>query len=177
MIVVADTGPVNYLILSRHIGLIPPLYGSLILPPAVHRELLHPKAPPDVRRWASELPAWAEVRPPKDASRFAELRPGEREAISLALEAKADVLLIDETEGRETAVANGVRVKGILGVLEEAAEKRLVNLPEAITKLRATNIFLADDVVQEVLRRHHERATNRQQAPQHEIDHDQEIER
>lgn len=157
MIIVADTGPVNYLILIGHIGLISPLYGSLILPPAVHRELLHPRAPLDVRRWAGELPAWAEVRTPKDASRFAELGPGEREAISLALEAKADVLLIDETKGRETAVANGVRVKGILGVLEDAADRHLVNLSEAITKLRATNMFLADDVVQKVLGRHHER--------------------
>ncbi|MCZ7637686.1 MAG: DUF3368 domain-containing protein [Verrucomicrobia bacterium] len=162
MIVVADTGPVNYLILSGHIGVISPLYGSLLLPPAVHRELLHPGAPAQVRRWAGQLPAWAEVRPPKDTSRFAELGPGEREAISLALEAKAEVLLIDETKGRETAIANGVRVKGILGVLEEAADQRLVNLPEAITKLRATNIFLADDVVQMVLDRHRERSIDQE---------------
>jgi predicted nucleic acid-binding protein len=163
--IVADTGPVNYLILSGHIGLIPPLYGSLILPPAVHRELLHPKAPPDVRNWAGALPTWAEVHPPKDASRFAELGPGEREAISLALEAKADFLLIDESKGRETAVSHGVHVKGTLGILEEAAEKGLVNLPEAVTKLRATGIFLADDVVQRVLDRPHERAIGQHQAP------------
>jgi predicted nucleic acid-binding protein len=177
MMVVADTGPVNYLILSGHIGLIPPLYGSLILPPAVHRELLHPKAPPDVRDWASTLPAWAEVRPPQDASRFAELGPGEREAISLALEAKVDFLLIDETKGRETAVSHGVRVKGTLGILEEAAERRLVNLPEAVVKLRSTGIFLADDVVQRVLDRHNERVIGYQRATQRVRGHDQEIER
>ena len=177
MIIVADTGPVNYLILSGHIGLIPPLYGLLILPPAVHRELLHPKAPSTVRSWAEVLPAWAEVRSPKDASRFAELGPGEREAIALALEAKADFLLIDETKGRETAVSHGVHVKGTLGILEEAAERRLVNLPEAVTKLRATGIFLAGDVVQRVLDRHPEHAIGQQQAPQRMIDHDQEIER
>ena len=41
MIVVADTGPIHYLILSGHIGLVHDLYGAVLLPPAVHRELLH----------------------------------------------------------------------------------------------------------------------------------------
>jgi hypothetical protein len=35
------------------------------------------------------LPAWTDVRSPKDTSRFSELGPGEREAISLALETTA----------------------------------------------------------------------------------------
>ena len=158
MIIVADTGPVNYLILSGHVDLIPQLYGSLILPTAVHRELLHPEAPPAVHQWATALPAWAEGRAPKDASRFPELGPGEREAISLALEAKANFLLIDETLGRGVAVAQGVPVKGILGVLEEAAEQHLIDLPQAIQKLKATSIFLSEDVVQGVLDRHRERS-------------------
>ncbi|MGE3308464.1 MAG: hypothetical protein AB7O66_00725 [Limisphaerales bacterium] len=53
MIVVADTGPINYLILRGHIGLIPAFYGSVLLPlSAVHRELIHPGAPVLVRDWA-----------------------------------------------------------------------------------------------------------------------------
>ncbi|MEI6394753.1 MAG: hypothetical protein WCT12_27070, partial [Verrucomicrobiota bacterium] len=51
-----------------------------------------------------------------------ELGPGEREAIALALETNANFLLIDETDGRRTAVQNGVPVKGTLGMLEEAAK-------------------------------------------------------
>jgi predicted nucleic acid-binding protein len=157
MIVVADTGPVNYLILSGYIGLIEALYGALILPASVQRELLHHKAPAVVRQWASALPGWAKVEVPKTASRFPELGPGEREAIALALEARADFLLIDETRGRAVAVANGVAVKGTLAVLEEAAERRLIDLPEALQKLKGTSIFLSDDLVQIVLRRHDER--------------------
>jgi hypothetical protein len=41
MIVAADTGPVNYLILSGQIAPARALYGTLLLSPAVHRELLH----------------------------------------------------------------------------------------------------------------------------------------
>jgi predicted nucleic acid-binding protein len=165
MIIVADTGPVNYLILSGHIDFIARLYGSLILPPAVHRELLHPKAPQDVQQWANALPDWAEVRAPKDASRFTDLGLGEREAISLALEAKADFLLVDETQGRKAAVSHGVHVKGTLGVLEEAADQRLIDLPDAIHKLKATGIFLSDDVVQGVLDRHRERRIGAARSP------------
>ncbi len=154
MIVVADTGPVNYLILSGHVALVHELYGALLIPTAVHGELLHPRAPLKVREWANALPAWAEVRKAADPWRFAELGPGEREAISLALEVKADFVLIDETLGRKVAVTNNVAVKGTIGILEEAAGRGLVNLPEAIHKLRVTGIFLSDEIVESVLKRH-----------------------
>ncbi len=105
-------------------------YETLLIPPAVHRELLHPRSPATVRQWAATLPAWADVRSPRDASRCTELGPGEREAIALALETNADFLLIDETGGRRTAVQNGVPVTGTLGMLEDAANRNLVDLPE-----------------------------------------------
>ncbi len=53
MVVVADTGPVNYLVLSGQIGLAHDLYQTLLIPGAVHRELLHARAPATVREWAS----------------------------------------------------------------------------------------------------------------------------
>ena len=112
MIVVADTGPINYLILSGHIGLIHELYGSVLLPPAVHRELIHAKTPALVRDWALNLPRWVDIRSPSDNSRFQDLGPGEREAIVLALDVTADFVLMDESMGRRTAVAVGIAVKG-----------------------------------------------------------------
>jgi len=154
MIVVSDTGPLNYLLLSGYADVIHKLYDRLIIPAAVHAELLHPKAPPAVSTWARQLPTWAEIRSPQDATQFPYLGPGERQAIALALEVNADFLLIDETQGRAVSVAAGVRVKGTLGVLEDAAARRLLELPVAIKKLRATGIFLADQVVETVLARH-----------------------
>lgn len=165
MIVVADTGPVNYLVWSGQIHLTRELYGALLIPPAVHRELLHPRAPARVREWAATMPAWAEVRAPKDASRFNELGPGEREAIALAIETKADFLLIDETPGRQLALQHRVRVKGTLGVLEEAANRNLVEFGEAVRQLRATSIFLSDELVQEALKRHRERHPEPRRSP------------
>ena len=154
MIVVADTGPVNYLILSGQVALVCELYGGLLIPTAVQRELLDPRAPMKVREWANALPEWAKVRNAADPWRFAELGPGEREAISLALELKANFVLMDETLGRKVALKNKVAVKGTLGILEEASNRGLVNLSEAVHKLRITGIFLSDEIVEGVLKRH-----------------------
>ena len=120
MIVVADTGPLYYLILCGQAHLLPELFGSVVIPPAVHSELTHPHAHDTVRAWVRAMPTWVGVQSPLDASRFGSLGPGEREAISLALELKADFVLMDETLGRQVAVQNGVAVKGTLGVLEHS---------------------------------------------------------
>ena len=91
----------------------------------------------------AHLPRWADIRTPANASRFEDLGPGEREAIALALEVNAGFVLMDENLGRRTAVQVGVAVKGTVGVLEDGAARNLVDLPEAIRRLRATSIFLA----------------------------------
>jgi predicted nucleic acid-binding protein len=77
MIVVADTGPLNYLILSGQIALAHELYGALLIPKAVQSELLDPRAPLKVREWASALPVWAKVRKAAVAEGFVDLGPGE----------------------------------------------------------------------------------------------------
>lgn len=154
MIIVTDTGPVNYLLLSGQIELIAKLYGQLVVPLAVQRELLHERAPSIVRNWANSPPDWVEVRSASDASKFSVLGPGEREAISLALELTADYVLVDDGAARMTAIANGIAVKGSLAVLQDASDSNLVDLATAIKKLRSTNIFLSDALVNEVLEQH-----------------------
>ncbi len=49
MIVVADTTPINYLVLIGKIELLPSLYRVVLIPQAVHRELQSTKAPGVVR--------------------------------------------------------------------------------------------------------------------------------
>jgi len=62
MIVVADTSPLNYLLQIDEIELLPAIFGHVLLPEAVFRELQHPKTSAKVRQWVTHLPAWLEVR-------------------------------------------------------------------------------------------------------------------
>jgi predicted nucleic acid-binding protein len=71
-----------------------------------------------------------------DASLAEEAGAGEREAISLALEVQADVLLIDERAGRREAEARHIEVAGMLAVLLQASLRGYFDLPEAMKQLR-----------------------------------------
>jgi predicted nucleic acid-binding protein len=107
MVVVADTSPINYLVLIEQIDLLKQLYARILIPPAVLAELKHPVAPKPVREWADNAPKWVEVLSPKSSLILAHLDPGESEAIALASELHAEVVLIDEQAGRQEAVRRG----------------------------------------------------------------------
>ena len=56
MIVVADTSPINYLLLIKEIDILPKMYGKVVIPRAVHEVLLRVVAPEIVRAWIGEAP-------------------------------------------------------------------------------------------------------------------------
>jgi predicted nucleic acid-binding protein len=118
MIVIADTSPLHYLILLEHADVLQHLYGRVIIPEAVVRELQSQKTPAVVRRWITSPPGWLQIRqiavPPDPA--LVELDPGEREAISLAETLRADALIIDEKMGRREAQRRKLRVIGTVRV-------------------------------------------------------------
>lgn len=137
MIVIADTSPLNYLIQIGCDILLPNLYGRIIVPSAVMHELRHPKAPAAVKTWLDRVPDWVEVRvlkvPPDGTMAF--LDPGEREAIQLAQEQHADLLLIDERRGRTEAMRRGLATTGTLGVLMSAGKRGLIDAKTAYQRL------------------------------------------
>ena len=139
-IVVSDASPLHYFILIGEVGLLPALYGSVLLPQAVAEELRRPQTPAAIRDWLSHSPAWLEIVAPGARGRagtmggilpaaLAYLGEGEREAIILALDRCADLLLIDDREGVEQARRFRLKVTGTLGVFERAAERALIDLP------------------------------------------------
>jgi predicted nucleic acid-binding protein len=157
MIVVPDTSPLNYLILTGYVHLLEALYGRVVIPRAVWDELRKPGAPAPVREWTDGLPGWIEVREPAAPDAALNLDPGERDAITLALELRADLVLLDERRGRREAVGRGLAVTGTLGVLDAAAERGLIKLPEAIAGLRQTTFRVPPSLLQELLARGRER--------------------
>ena len=88
MIVVSDTSPINYLILTGYIDLLKTLYHRVIIPRSVFTELNSEAAPAKVQTFIKDLPGWIEVRQAKALPPLP-LDPGEREAIGLAEEFRA----------------------------------------------------------------------------------------
>jgi predicted nucleic acid-binding protein len=119
-LVVADTGPLNYLVLTGDIELLPRLFGRIIVPTAVCEELAHPEAPLAVRDWINRRPDWLVTHANPDRGDLdavlAALDDGERAAIALAVTVKADLFLIDDRDGAAVARREGFPVTGTLGV-------------------------------------------------------------
>ena len=109
MTVVTNTSPLNYLLLIGEARLLPQLFERLHLPAAVREELRDPAAANLVRAWAETPPVWAELHvvPPAAVPTSVELHRGETEAILLAQKLRADLLLMDELDGRAAARAAG----------------------------------------------------------------------
>ena len=153
MIVVADTGPLHYLVLIGAVDILQPLYSRVLVPRAVAGELEDMNTPAPVRAWMAQPPAWCEIRPdpPSDPTlRF--LDPGERAAITLALSVDAARLLIDEQAGRAEAQRRHLRVTGTLGVLAEAHRTGLLDFEAALSRLRNTSFYLSAELVDTVRR-------------------------
>lgn len=160
MIVVSDTSPLNYLVLIHQDHILPALFGRVLVPPAVIAELATSKAPMAVAQWVNDPPQWLEIQAPQSPQHLFGLAPGETEAIALAEELQADVLLMDERDGVAAARSRNLFVTGTLGVLAVAAERGLLSLPDAIAALQKTNFRAPASVVNELLRRDAKRRSN-----------------
>lgn len=153
MIVIADTGPINYLILIGEIDLLPALYGQVLIPPSVSEELGRKRAPDAVRLWIAGPPVWLEVRTPiRSGDPFlTHLDAGERDAILLAEELHADQLIIDESRGRREARRRQLPFTGTLGILQAGAKQGLLDLKSAVNRLQQTSFHISQDVLNQLI--------------------------
>jgi len=152
IVVVADASPLNYLIQIDCEHVLPVLYERVFVPTAVVEELNHRGAVAAVRAWLARAPSWLVVRDVASAPDpgLAKLDPGERQAIQLARQEHADLLLMDEKLGVRIAREQGLAVTGTLGVLPQAARRGLVDVERALTDLRATDFRGSRRVMEEV---------------------------
>lgn len=155
MIVIADTSPINFLVLIGEQEILPALFGQVIIPQVVFRELQAAATPPAVRQWLADRPQWIEISEMTFRSdpALSYLDEGEREAIQLAEELKADLLLVDEKTARREAARRNLSTSGTLGVLDRAAEKGLVDFVQALQNLKQTSFYISPSVEQFFLER------------------------
>jgi uncharacterized protein len=132
VIVVSDTSPITNLSAIGQLDLLRQMYGTIVIPTAVYNEMVGVNK---VVPGAMEVQtlAWIETRSVTDARQVISLQEnqnnidlGEAEAIILAMDLKADLLLMDERRGRTVAVESGLKVVGLLGVLLRAKQKGLI---------------------------------------------------
>jgi hypothetical protein len=130
MRVVSNTSPLSNLAVIGEIELLQQIYPKILIPPTVYAELI---CLPEIRSTITNLCniGWLEVQVPSDLLLIQILNEtldsGEAAAIALAIELKADRLLIDERIGRETALAYGIKIRGILGILVNAKNQHLIS--------------------------------------------------
>jgi hypothetical protein len=154
MILVANAGPLIALAEIGRFDLLKSLYGQIHIPPAVRDEVVVSQ---DGHPGAKEVATagWIRVEGVRDITAVRILRErldrGESEAIVLAIELSADLLLIDEARGRRIAEARGLNKTGTLGTLVIAKKRGLIsNITPLLDELLARGFRLHKDLYQAV---------------------------
>lgn len=156
MIVVCDTSPICYLILIQHIDLLPRLFGKVFIPPAVEAELFAEGAFSEIRTWIASPPDWLQIQPASSPllDLPANLGAGEQEAISLARELRSALIILDDFDARQAAVAFELTVTGLLGVLYRAGIDGFIDFPQAIGQLQQTSFRASPQLLQGFLEKY-----------------------
>lgn len=156
MPVVSNTSPISNLAIIGHLDLIREQLGSIIIPPGVRSEL-H-RHPDGVARTAIEkaiTDGWLCVKPiaGKVPGELAEnLDLGEAEALTLAIELKASLVLLDESSARQHAGSLGLSFTGVLGILRHAKQTgRIASLSDPIARLRKQARFFIGPALEKAL--------------------------
>lgn len=151
--VVSDTTPILSLLKVGQLNLLNQLYGKLIILQAVFDEVeagRHKDFYTDLYKLN-----WVDVRTianREQLEKLSNLGAGEAEAITLANEIKADLVLIDERIGRFYARKLGLKLSGTLGVLLKAKQAGHVqHVKPIVNSLLNQRIFISDRLKQRTL--------------------------
>lgn len=158
MVVVADTSPLTALLHLNQVHILQALYGKTYIPGAVANELKTLIGFGYDISFLNERDVFIVTNPKEEFVQQAwltKLDKGEAEALALAIELKAELLLIDEKLGKKMAEQNSIACKGVVGVLIEAKEKGLIKeIRPLLQELREGLKFrLSDSIVALALQR------------------------
>ncbi len=156
MPVVSNTSPLSNLAIIDRLEILRGQIGPIAIPPAVQFELDRLSHSPARARLAAALrDGWVRVVPLTAAmpqTLAATLDPGEAEALALAAQVQASLILLDETAARLKATQLGIRHTGVLGVLRRAKQAgQIPSLAAEIRKLRADAHFFINPALEKRL--------------------------
>jgi hypothetical protein len=152
MIVISDTSCIGYLIIIDQLLLLKENFSEIIIPQIVHKEILQLSPKYDLNKYLHA--GWIISRPIKNKKLYEEflsrVDEGESEAIVLAKEIQADLLLIDERKGTSLARSLNIKTIGLLGVLLLSKEKKIIPFVKPILdQLIAKTTFRIDKFLYE----------------------------
>lgn len=159
MTVISDTTPIISLIKINRLDLLEKLFGEVLIPEAVYRELttnaLFENEAIIVKASAFLKTSAVQNRKSLQLLQAASgLDDGESEAIILADELKSDVLIMDERKGRKVAQKLGIKITGTVGVLLQAYSETMISSDEIkayLDRLKNSNIRLSESLIQKAL--------------------------
>ena len=147
MLVVSNTSPILNLAIIGQLALIRQQFGQVQIPLAVLAELKVLEDRPGSKEIQAAVDTgWIKVQEVSSQLSVQLLQQvldrGESEAITLAIDFKADRILLDERDGRKIAKSLGLKVIGVLGILLRAKQEgNLSSFPDAIDALIKTAGF------------------------------------
>lgn len=155
--VVSDSSPLIHLAKIDRLSLLPTLFRNILVPEAVYQECVEGKGPPEGRKQIKQAD-WINILNIENKrlkkALLGTLDKGEAEAIVLALEESADLVLLDEYEAREVARDFDLDITGVIGILLKAnAQGKIKRLEEKLQRLRETGFWISDELYKEILQK------------------------
>lgn len=153
--VVSNSSPIIHLAKIDHLDLLQEFFGEILIPNAVHQECVTPgRERPEVTRITAA--AWLKVMDVANRNLVKLLRSeidrGEAEAIALALETRADLILLDDFDARQKARLYGMNITGVLGIVLRASKSGRINsMATTLDKLEKTGFWLNPDLRRRLL--------------------------
>jgi predicted nucleic acid-binding protein len=152
--VVSNTTPIISLLKIGKLKIFKDLYGEIFIPQEVFNEIETGKN----KEFYTDLSKidWIKIEKinnEKSLSYFLDLDKGEAEAIVLATEKEADLIILDESLGRFHAKHTGLKVTGTIGILLKAKQLGHINeLKPLLFELRTKNVWLSDGFIENALK-------------------------
>lgn len=152
--VVSNTTPIISLLKIDKLHILKNLYGEIVIPEEVFNEIEAGKN----KEFYTDLSKieWIKIEKVYDKkalSYFLDLDKGEAEAIVLASEKNADLIILDESLGRFHAKHAGLKVTGTIGILLKAKQLNYITqLKPLLLELRTKSVWLSDSFIENVLK-------------------------
>lgn len=151
--VVSNTTPIISLLKLSKLELLKDLYNEVLIPAAVFQEIEAGRN----KAYYQDLSKidWikiTEIQDKKALKYFLDLDSGEAEAIVLANEVGADLIILDEKLGRFHAKHSDLKVTGTIGILLKAKSSGLIQAVKPLLyELIEKDVWISESLVNEIL--------------------------